>query len=56
MENDLRERDEDEGLVRVSVAAGLPAVPAGDVAREDGETKGRHARRAAVLNTLLRAR
>jgi len=56
VERDLRERDEAERLVRVHVAAGLPVVPAGDVARETGETKGRHARRAAVLNALLGTR
>jgi hypothetical protein len=56
VERDLRERDEAERLVRVHIAAGLPDVPAGKVAREAGERKGRHARRAAVLNTLLGTR
>lgn len=56
VERDLRERDEAERLVRVHLAAGLPDVPVGEVTRETGETKERHARRAAALNTLFGSR
>jgi hypothetical protein len=56
VERDLRERDEAERIIRVHVAAGLPDVPAGEVARETGETKERHARRATALSTLFGAR
>ena len=56
VERDLRERDEAERLVRVHVAAGLPDVPAGEVAPEPRETKQRHARRTAALNALFGSR
>ena len=56
VERDLRERDEAERVVRVHIAASLPDIPAGKVAREGGETRGRHARRSAVLDKLFGAR
>jgi hypothetical protein len=56
VDRDLRERDEAERIVRVHIAPGLPDAPVGEVAREAGETKARHARRAAVLKALIGGR
>jgi predicted transcriptional regulator len=55
VERDLREREEAERIVRVHVVEGLPDVPKGEVAREEGESEERHSRRAAVLGALFGA-
>ncbi|HET7879983.1 MAG TPA: Arc family DNA-binding protein [Acetobacteraceae bacterium] len=56
VERDLRERDEADRLVRVHTAAGLPYTPSGEVTREVGETRQRHACRTAALDTLFGVR
>jgi predicted transcriptional regulator len=53
IERDLAARDEAERVVRVFIDPDLGGADQGDVAREDGEDGGRHARRAATLDRLF---
>lgn len=53
---DLAAREDAERVVRVHVAAGLPAVSPGPLRREPNESETRHARRGATVDALFGTR